>query len=200
MLFQQTTGVNVVLMSLTQLFEEPGNPNDVQLLTSSLTSLAQVVACLLGAFLIEHIGRRIIWVASMTGIGIADLLYALSRPPTKALPDWAVVIIIFFFEFSFGLGAGPVPWFFVPEIFPLAVRSSAMAIIATLNWAFAFILIEVRELLADNGQMNTWPWFTAFSVTSFGGALFGHYFVRNPDEGAKKRQILYPEIYDAMID
>jgi MFS family permease len=202
MLFQQTTGVNVVLMSLRHFFEGQGNQTDFQLFASSLSSLAQVVACLLGAFLIEHIGRRIIWVASLTGIGIVDLLYALSRPGIKAFPDWAVVIIIFVFEFCFGLGAGPVPWFFVPEIFPLNLRSSAMAIIATLNWVFAFFLIELREGIreGDTDKMNTWQWFTAFSITSFGGAVFGHYFVRNPEEGAKKSQVLYPEIYEAMID
>jgi MFS family permease len=200
MLFQQTTGINIVLMYLTSFFGGDDSGSDFSLLASALSSIAQVIACLFGAFLIERIGRRMMWFVSLLGIGVTDLLYAISRinadQSGERWPNWVVIVIIFVFIFCFGLGAGPIPWFFVPERFPTALRATGMAIIATLNWVFAFVLIEIREVVSH--ALNQWPAFVAFAVLSFGGAVFGLFFVFNPEKAAKKNQLLVPGIFDQM--
>jgi SP family xylose:H+ symportor-like MFS transporter len=201
MLFQQTTGVNIVLMYLTAFFGEDETGGDFSMLASALSSIAQVIAGLFGAFLIERIGRRMMWFISLTGIGIADLLYAISRVRMEdkaPWPDWAIILIVFMFIFCFGLGAGPIPWFFVPERFPTTLRATGMAIIGTLNWVFAFALIIIREVMHD--RINQWPVFITFALLSFGGAVFGLFFVFNPEKAAKKNQTLYPGIFDDLMN
>jgi MFS family permease len=197
MLFQQTTGINVVLMYLTQFFEGPdAQSDDFNLFASSLSSIAQVVSCLFGAFLIAKFGRRFIWMISMVGIGVTDLWYAV-----EGTHNWVGVVVTFVFLLSFGFGAGPIPWFFPAERFPGRLRPTAMAIIATMNWVFAFVIIGLRELvpsLAASGRVTTWL-FSVFTLLSFAGALFGYYFVVNTQAAAKKDAEIVPNIFNEFL-
>jgi MFS family permease len=204
MLFQQTTGVNMILVYRLNLHTS-ADPNDIAILFSALASLAQVVACILGAFWIERKGRRIIWVISLLGVAITDGVYSLSRASStgsvKPFPTPVVILLIGLFLLAYGLGAGPIPWFFVPERFPTPIRSYAMAIIACLNWFFAWGLINLRAKYDE--ALSGWEAFLVFAILSLIGALFGYFQVKNPDESARPHQQLHPveEILpDSMLE
>jgi hypothetical protein len=42
--------------------------------------------------------------------------------------------------------------------------------------------------------------FLLFGVASAGGAVFGFFFVRNPDVQARKSQVLHDGIYDDVLN
>jgi MFS family permease len=186
MFFQQMTGINVVLTYLPRFFadlEDPESPPDFQLFASSLSSIAQVLACLFSAFLIARTGARIIWVISLMGVGVTDLLYAFS----PKLREWQVVLVIFLFLLFFGLGAGPIPWFFPAQWFHPSIHPFAMAVIATINWVFAFILVLVREQITQE-QIDSMVPFLVFSGMSFVGSVFGIFFVHNTPPSVRVNQ------------
>jgi MFS family permease len=189
MLFQQMTGVNIVLMNLTDNSEDPVK-------TSILPSLAQVVACFCGAFLIAKIGPRVIWFISCFGSGVADIVRVILEKNGKD-----TVIVTYVFLAFFGVGCGPIPWFFVPERFTAPVRATAMAIIATINWIFAFVVIVVTAAAwqtINNHRLIEYSVFGGFSLL---GALFGLCMVFNPEDEAKEGQKMYPdhEIYTDLV-
>jgi hypothetical protein len=148
---------------------------------------------MIGALWIERIGRRIVWVISLLGVAITDGVYALSRASSTGsihpFPKAVVIVVIGLFLLAYGLGAGPIPWFFVPERFPTPIRSYAMSIIACVNWFFAWGLIILRARYDE--ALSGWVAFLVFALLSLTGALFGFFYVKNPETAARAHQQLH---------
>ena len=180
MFFQQFSGVNAILTNLTTLFQDAG----VELesgIASAISSVAQVVAVLIGGFLIDKLGRKVVWVMSFGGVALMDLLYALCRHDSlkEKFPSWFPIVVIFIFLLAFGLGAGPIPWFIVSEMFPPSIRPPAASAVSVSNWTLAFIVIQVFPYMQD--AMKDFGCFMLFAVCSFVGTVFGLFYVKNPE-------------------
>jgi MFS family permease len=196
MLFQQTTGVNMILIYLVNATASniimPGGTCtlDRELMYSALASLAQVLACVVGAVLIEQLGRRFVWTVSLLAISVTDAAYAATFLADETAAEKARLIMIFVFLLEYGLGAGPVPWFLMPEQFDTPLRATAMAIIAFANWLIAFAMIYVWEQIKGYAS---WA-FPVFAALSLGGAVFGYFYAPNTQEAARKvQELVRPE-------
>jgi MFS family permease len=194
MFFQQATGINPFILNLTNILGAKGGA-DLQGL--ALGSVAQVIACLIGAFLIERVGQRAIWTVSLAGASLTNLLFTITQATllhgTESEGSEVITIpIIFAFLLSYGLGAGPIPWLVVPEFVPPRLRAVAMTVIACLNWSFAAVVISVIQPLTQSGAMWAHIFFT---IASLGGAIFGFFYVWNP----AVRESLHPDIYDDLV-
>jgi MFS family permease len=185
MVFQQMSGINAILTNLIDLFNSAGVALDSQV-ASAISGVAQVAACLCGGFLIEKLGRKAVWVASLAGMALGNVVYGVSRFQSvldrQAFPSWAPILIIFVFLLAFGLGAGPIPWFIIPEMFPVSVRGAASSIATSVNWIFAFLVMQFWPALRDGmGEAGAFLLFAAFCGV---GAVFGVFFVQS---GAKAK-------------
>jgi MFS family permease len=202
MIFQQTTGVTLILMYLVNAKENhippPGTTCalDKELMFSALASLAQVVACLLGALLIEYVGRRFVLTVSLLAIAVTNAGYAATYLVETAAGEDVRLVLIFVFLLAYGLGAGPVPWFLMPEQFDPPLRAYATSIIACVHWTMAFGFIYLWE------EIGGYPRSTApvFAALSLGGAVFGYFYAPNPQEAARKGQELVrpEELYQEL--
>lgn len=180
MFFQQFSGVNAILTNLTTLFNDAGVSLESGI-ASAISSIAQVIAVLIGGFLIEKLGRKVVWIMSFGGVALMDLLYALCRHDTlkEKFPSWFPIVVIFIFLLAFGLGAGPIPWFIVSEMFPSAIRPPAQSAVSVSNWTLAFIVIQVFPYMQSS--MKDFGCFLLFAVCSFIGTIFGLFYVKNPE-------------------
>jgi MFS family permease len=193
--FQQSTGINPFLSHIKDFFDDSVmDVEDARI----LTAIAQVIGNFIGAFFTEYLGRRAIWVISLAGIAATDLAYAIIRtvdPDSIMVPNWAVLIDLFLFLFAFGFGAGPVPWFLVPETFPVRIRPLAGCIMAVSNWIFAFASMvgydPLKEALSECGC------FYIFAGCSVAGTLFGLFYIKNPEIQA--REELHTNIFDDLV-
>jgi H+/Cl- antiporter ClcA len=61
-----------------------------------------------------------------------------------------------------------------------------MSIIACLNWFFAWGLINLRERYDE--ALSGWEAFLVFAILSLIGALFGHFYVKSPENCTRDRQ------------
>lgn len=170
---------------------------------SVLASFAQVVAAIGGVFLIETLGRRMVWTLSLAGITVIDFVYTLllDREKTDDVPWWQL-IAIFLFLFMFGFGAGPIPWFSGAELFPSSLTPLAMSIIAAVNWLFAGIVLQIRAPWAQkiSVKITSSPvTFVIFGVLSLVGAVVGFCYVKNPGPSVKKAQVLHKGIYEDLV-
>jgi MFS family permease len=184
MFFQQTAGINVAL----RYNVDAAHP----MLSASFIQLAHVVSCAIGAFWIERVGRRMMWAVSLLVCAVANGLYALTFAVSPAWVGTARGVIIFVFLGGYGLGAGPIPWFFAPERFATPIRAYAAAIIAVVNWVFAFSVICLLTWFPTPFQQ--WEAAVAFAAFSVVGGITGLFFVRNPDAQARRAQVLHSEI------
>jgi SP family facilitated glucose transporter-like MFS transporter 8 len=202
MLFQQTTGVNLILLNLAHRFaggSSSTNQYDKKIRWLSVgSSFTQVVTSMLGAFLIDLRGRRIIWTVSLSGIAVVLGVYAglLSKHHNGGTGE---TIVMFLFISLFGLGCGPIPWFHGAEVFPSELRPRAMSIIASVNWLFACVVMQIQSNYAQGNDIgDSWITFTVLAVFSLAGAIFGWFFVWNTPAGAKKGQVIDDDPYAAV--
>ena len=91
MFFQQFSGVNGILTNLNTLFEQAGM-NFAPSIASGIAASAQVIAVVIGGFLIQLFGRRFIWVFSAVGAAVSAFMYGL----TTKFPSWLSWIAIIF--------------------------------------------------------------------------------------------------------
>jgi MFS family permease len=183
--YQQTTGVNIILV-----FNSNFHTKDVAF-ESSLPWLAQFVAVVAAAIMIDKIGRRAVWAISLLVTAVADGLFSIASVNDPVDTTWFKYGVIHAFMLGYGLGAGPIPLFFVAERFAAPIRAQAMAIILCVNWTVAFGMIRLcAEYQSD---LSGWIAFLAFALASVVAAVFGFFFVRNPEEQARAGQKLHEE-------
>jgi MFS family permease len=188
MFFQQFSGINAILTNLTDLFTRAGVALESGY-ASAIAAIAQVIACLVAGFLIETLGRRVVWIASFGLITVTDLLYGIYEIPSVrdsgVFPTWLPIFVIFLNLLGFGAGAGPIPWFIVAEMFPDSVRPTAVSIVSTSNWIFAFAVLQLFPEIQKG--MNLWGCFVLFAALSLVGTVFGLFYVRNPELDVKEK-------------
>ncbi|KAK3200382.1 hypothetical protein Dsin_023797 [Dipteronia sinensis] len=136
MVFQQFIGINGIIYYAGQIFVSAGvSPNVGGILYSSL----QVVLTAFGASLMDKVGRKLLFLISVSGILLGNLLTGISfilKEHHLALdiaPTVAVVGVMVYIG-SFSVGAGPVPWVIMSEIFPINVKGTAGSLVTLVNW------------------------------------------------------------------
>jgi MFS family permease len=179
MVFQQLSGINAILTNLVDLFNTAGVSIDSNV-ASAICGIAQVLACAIGGLLIDALGRRIMWAVSFGASAVMTMVYALIRSKKfeGRVNSAGPIVVIFIFAFAYGIGAGPIPWFYVSERFPAAVRPAASSIVAASNWIFAFVLLQSWPSIEDGIGVSGGFWiFTGANVIA---SVFGAIFVINP--------------------
>jgi MFS family permease len=195
MVFQQLTGINVIVTTLGSLFANAHVRLDVGY-ASAISSFAQVIATICAGLFISRLGRRVIWVLSFAGVTITDFLYGLYNHESLkgVFPWWFPIIVVFTNFFAFGLGAGPIPWFIVSEMFPTIVRATANSIAVTCNWIFTFLVVQGGPYLQD--EMGDWGTFMLFAVVSLSATVFGIFYVKKPDV---EEEQMHKNAYDDLV-
>jgi hypothetical protein len=191
MVFQQTTGVNVVIL------------HHIESKTKEIIpSGSQMGGCIIGAFLIQKIGPRAVWTLSLGVITIVDAVFTIIMvlaangrhpvgKPEKFLDGMTVPFMV-----AYGLGAGPIPWSHVPDIFAKSLKMKAMTIIATLNWILAFTVVLVQVIIGKVEWSDLWWAFLFFEILSAIGAAFGFYWVKSLGQGSSA--VIAPDLPAVM--
>ena len=86
--------------------------------------------------------RRVFLLVGTVGLIVSLLVLAAffaSSGLRAAVPDLRLIALVAYIA-SFAIGLGPVFWLMISEIFPLHLRSPAMALCTVANWAFNFLV------------------------------------------------------------
>lgn len=175
MFLQQFSGINAILTNLATIMDDCGLSIDGNY-QAGIASTAQLIAVIIGAFIMDKFGRKMIWIVSCGIIIVFLLIFALNEKYkwSKILP----LFCIFIYQLGFGLGMGPIPWFIIPEYFDNLVRPSATIIVTASNWIFAFLIIFIWPAMKKSfGFFGSLLFFMGITVGSF---LFGIFVVHEP--------------------
>ncbi len=143
-IFQQVTGIGSIVYVPTVLAGF-GMSKITALLFGFLNGLLNIatIAVVVRSKIVDRRGRKPILLTGLAGmsaswlaVGIAALVL-----PAKSAALFVIAVAAFvLFTNTFSATWGPVLWVMLAEIFPLAIRGSAMAIATLFNWLTAFLV------------------------------------------------------------
>lgn len=163
---QQVTGINVMMYYAPMVLKAAGGSLQNALFQTIWIGFALLFGSMIGAWVVDHWGRRSLMRCGSIGM-IASLLlvsWALYSQST-GLSAWLGML---FFMLMFGLSWGPLCWILVSEIFPNRFRASGMSIAVASNWIANFVVAQGFPMVSSN------PWLErqfhgAFSMWLFAG-------------------------------
>ena len=148
-IFQQVTGINVVMYYAPAIFKSAGFGNDSALLQTALMGMVNLTFAVVAMFCVDKMGRKPLMVIGSIGMSIAMTLLALTfiSGHTKG---YFVLVCIMGYLAAFGFSLGPVVWVLIAEIFPNRLRSYAVAIATFMLWGANFVVSLTFPYLLDN--------------------------------------------------
>ncbi|XP_068164709.1 solute carrier family 2, facilitated glucose transporter member 4-like isoform X2 [Antennarius striatus] len=148
-LSQQLSGINAIFYYSTSIFMKAGVQSPVY-----ATIGAGVVNCaftVVSLFLIERIGRRTLHMLGLGGMCVCAVVMTTALALLESVPwmSYVSMLAIYSFVAFFEIGPGPIPWFFVAELFSQGPRPAAMAVAGFSNWTANFIIGMGFQYVAD---------------------------------------------------
>lgn len=150
--FNQFTGVNVLLYYILDVFGEFGSGRLDGRKDAILMSAFSLLVTAIAVTMIDKVGRRPLLLSGAAGMGAC--LFALPAIRYLGLPAAAVIIVLLFYNVFFAFSQGAVVWVYLSELFPLPVRARGQSFGSTVHWiANALIIASFPAIVARVGGM-----------------------------------------------
>ncbi|RKF73363.1 MFS glucose transporter mfs1 [Golovinomyces cichoracearum] len=195
--WSQLTGMNVMMYYITYIFTMAGLGSNV-LISSSIQFILNVVMTIPALIYVDKWGRRptlLVGAFLMMTIHfiITGILASYGRKPypgefpvasesisITGVPAKVVIAFTYLFVTAYSPTWGPVSWVYPPELYPLRLRSKAVAIATSANWAFNFALAYFVPPAFENIR---WRVYLLFGI--FCAIMFIHVFLLFPETSQK---------------
>ena len=168
MIFQQITGQPSVLYYATKIFQDAGfAAAESATAVSVVLGVFKLLMTGIAVFTVDVYGRRPLLLTGVAGMVISLLILGTIHNPISSVV--ALLLYVGCYQVSFG----PVSWLLVGEIFPLAVRSSAIALASFANFGSNFLVSLVLPTLQGVlGVSNTYIAFGLIAMLAVGVIYF----------------------------
>ncbi len=159
--FNQMSGINAFLYYAPRIFEEAGLGASTALLSSVGIGVTNLLFTLLGLYLIDRLGRRVLmyigsvgYIASLSSVAAAFFL---------GRTGMLVPVFLFVFIASHAVGQGAVIWVFISEVFPNHLRAKGQSFGSSTHWVLAaLITVFMPAVLGGAGNPGM-----AFAIFAF---------------------------------
>lgn len=144
-LFNQFSGINAFLYYAPRIFAEAGLEKNAALMSSVGIGITNLIFTLIGVFLIDVLGRKVLMY-----IGSVGYIISLGLVSTAFFLKWQgiqVPLFLFLFIASHAIGQGAVIWVFISEIFPNHLRAGGQAFGSSTHWVLAAIIPSMIPFL-----------------------------------------------------
>jgi len=148
--FQQVTGINTIIYYAPQIFEAAGFGSATTALAATIgIGVVNVLATVVAIALVDHVGRRPLLLAGLTGMVVSLLALGVAwREAASA--GWlgaTTVACIGIYIVCFAFSLGPIVWLMIAEIYPNRIRARAASVSTAANWAANFVVSVTFPLL-----------------------------------------------------
>ncbi|MFT6370493.1 MAG: sugar porter (SP) family MFS transporter [Maribacter sp.] len=147
--FNQLSGINAIIYYSPRIFADTGMAESSALLSSVGVGVVNLVATLLGMFLIDKMGRKFLMYICSFGYIITLGLISAAFYTGIGQGTFLIPALIFMFIASHAVGQGAVIWVFISEIFPNSVRSYGNSLGSGTHWVFAAIIAGTFPYIAS---------------------------------------------------
>jgi len=174
MMFQQLTGIHVLLFYTSQIFKRVGFP-DAKVATAIMGTV-MLLGYLFTPFLIEKTGRRRMLTFSGIGVfagaGILGLTFFLLHNDSEADVAYFALAAAVIHMAAYSMGFGPLPWLLMGELIPLQARASVGGLATCLAWSMTFI--ETKSFLPLCDVIGNYGAFWIFGGSSLFAVLYAN--------------------------
>ncbi|GAA0185881.1 secondary carrier transporter [Lithospermum erythrorhizon] len=148
--FQQFTGINVIMFYAPVLFQTMGMKGGESLLSAVITNAINSACTFVAVFGVDKFGRKFLLIEAAVQMLVAEtiiggiLLEHLKA--TNTIPKsyaYVVIFLICFFVAGFAWSWGPLGWLIPSEIFPLETRTAGFFFAVSMNMICTFIIGQV---------------------------------------------------------
>lgn len=173
--FQQFVGINVIFYYSTTLWQSVGFDSDQAFLTSTITSVTNIVVTIVAIMLVDRVGRRLMLLVGSTGMAISLGLMAIAFSQATGTGDdvafsgnWDTVAVVGAnaFVVFFGATWGPIVWVLLGEMFPNRIRATALAVAAAAQWLANFAITMTFPAMASFSLTFAYGFYAAMAVLS----------------------------------
>jgi len=144
-LFNQFSGINAFLYYAPRIFAEAGLEKNAALMSSVGIGITNLIFTLIGVFLIDVLGRKVLMYIGSVGyiisLGLVSIAFFLKWQGIQ------VPLFLFLFIASHAIGQGAVIWVFISEIFPNHLRAGGQAFGSSTHWVLAAIIPSMIPFL-----------------------------------------------------
>ncbi|XP_066260508.1 facilitated trehalose transporter Tret1-2 homolog [Euwallacea similis] len=154
LVFQQMSGVNVVLFFAQNIFQDSGVTLAPEICTI-IIGLVQALFSAVTSVLIDKYGKRILLMISAIGMavsqGVLGYFFHLKDDVHKDISSlsWLPIACLIIFIVAYCLGFGPIPWAVMGEMFPSNIKCVASTFTSATSWFLAFVLTKYFATVAD---------------------------------------------------
>ena len=166
-ILNQLTAVNAVLLYAPAIFQSVGLKGVQSAVeASSLIALTNFIATIMGALLIDKLGRRFLLMFGTAGVCLSYL--ALGWAVYFNFAPLYILYGMLSFIFCFAVGPGYIVWLVLTELLPTGVRGKGLALALFVNsltsWLVTSIFLEIKNTL---GMGHTYFLFSFFTFLYF---------------------------------
>jgi sugar porter (SP) family MFS transporter len=168
-IFQQIVGINTVIYYAPTIFKYAGVSTSASIGQTVFVGVTNVVFTIIAVMLLDKVGRRVFLLVGTAGLTVAlvglGLFFQVATIRQHA--GWLALASLILYVASFAIGLGPIFWLMIAEIFPLKVRSAAMATCTVANWGFNFIVsFTFLQLISTAGKGGAFFTYAALGVAA----------------------------------
>lgn len=201
-IWQQLTGMNVMMYYIVYIFQMAGYGGDANLVASSIQYVLNTVMTVPALFLLDRVGRRTMLIAGAISMmtwqfAVAGLLATYSEPIANLAPGATVTISIpendkpaakaviaccYLFVCSFASSWGVGIWVYCSEVWgDSASRQRGAAVSTAANWILNFAIAMYSP---SSFQNLAWKVYLIYGVMCFAMAI--HVFFGFPETKGKR--------------
>ncbi|KAK1287204.1 Polyol transporter 5 [Acorus calamus] len=139
--FQQSSGIDAVVLYSPRIFKKAGITNNSRLLGATVgVGFTKTLFILVATFWLDRVGRRPLllssvggMIASLTMLGTGLTVVERSAEGTVMWAVAACIASVLAFVAFFSIGLGPIAWVYSSEIFPLRLRAQGASMGVAVN-------------------------------------------------------------------
>jgi sugar porter (SP) family MFS transporter len=146
-MFNQFTGINIVMYYTTDIFRAANFSTDSAILQSVIIGFTNLIFTLVAMRLIDRIGRKKMLLIGSLGMTVFLLLFALSFI-TSAFGSLMPVFMLVGFVAFFSSSQGAVIWVLLSEMFPNNIRARGASIGSFSHWFFNAVMAFLFPFVA----------------------------------------------------
>lgn len=179
LIFQQFSGINVVIFYSQKIFNDVGAnlaPEICTIIIGAVQFLSSFIYPLIG----DKWGKKNILLFSAIGMvlsssSLGTYSHLLNNNVNLENFKWVPLVCLMSFIVTYNTGYGPLPWVMLGELFPSRVKSVATSVACFVNWTLAFFITKYFVVMLDYLGLDGYFWFSAGCCVA--AALFGKLFV-----------------------
>ena len=165
-IFNQLSGVNIVLLYMLDIFSSAGMAFAVGHIYTVLISCFSLSTTLLGMAFVDKWGRKPLLFFGSAGMAVCLLCLGLAIP--HHFQPWIYLSILVTYNAFFAFSQGTVVWVYLSELFPAGVRGAGQGYGSSVHWITNAILVSVFPIMQHASSVRTLYLFALMMALQFG--------------------------------